>query len=54
MFAQNIVAKIGFYFAQKYLRSQIENGTLRTAKNMRKQGIPIEVTLLILCERGAV
>ena len=54
MFTNAIVAKIGFYFAQKYLRSQIENGTLRTAKNMRKQGIPIEVTLLILCERGAV
>lgn len=51
MFTSNIVAKIGFYFAQKYLRQQIESGTLRAAKNMRKQGIPLEVTLMILCGR---
>ena len=44
--AQTIV--IGHYFAAKYRNQQRELGTLKTAKNLRKQGIDIQTAVLLL------
>lgn len=39
---------IGNRIIQKYRVQMIEHGAFQTARNLRKQGIPLEAALLIL------
>jgi len=39
---------VGDWFVDKYIDQQRKHGTLKTAANMRKQGVPIEHALAIL------
>jgi hypothetical protein len=43
---------VGKWFAEKVRRQQAELGTLKAAKNLRKQGVPIEIALLILARKS--
>lgn len=42
------VRSIGDWFANKYRTLAADVGTQQAARNMRKQGVPIEVALAIL------
>lgn len=42
---------VGEWFFAKYRRQAAETGVARVAKNLRKQGVPIEVALAILVYR---
>ncbi len=39
---------VGRFFVNKYIRQMTTNGRTKTLKNMRKQGIPVEVSLKII------
>lgn len=45
-------AKVGFYFLHKYATRQAEAGTQAVARQLRKQGVPLELALLILANRS--
>lgn len=43
------ILALGYWAYEKYTRQAVEDGSAyRAAKNMRKQGIPISVALLVL------
>ena len=42
-------AAVGAWFMTKWRQRRGESGVLTTAKQMRKQGIPLEVALFVLC-----
>ena len=44
----NTFSGIGFWFVQKYRAAAAERGHRAVAAQLRKQGIPFEVALLIL------
>lgn len=39
---------IGAFFKTKYQLQSEESGTQRAARNLRKQGVPLQIALLIL------
>ncbi len=41
-------AVIGWWLVNKYQQQAAANGFLAAAKNLRKQGVPLEAALLIL------
>lgn len=42
---------IGLWFAAKYQLLAAESGTERAARNLRKQGVPLQLALKILAYR---
>lgn len=46
-----ITTRIGDWFVAKYRKLASEVGTFQAARNLRKQGVPLEVALLILVPR---
>ena len=42
---------IGLFFAQKYRNQAVTGGVPKAARNMRKQGIPVDMAVLILAYR---
>lgn len=47
MFTDHLYA-IALFYRHKYRRQAREVGTQQAARNLRKQGVPIEVALLLL------
>ena len=45
------VTSAGWWFAHKYQAQAAEVGVQQAARNMRKQGVPIEVALAVLAGR---
>ena len=45
------VAAAGWWFTLKYHAQAAEVGVQQAARNMRKQGVPIEVALAVLAGR---
>lgn len=45
------VTAIGWYFFEKYRARAKEAGVFTVAKQMRKQGVPVEIVRLILLGR---
>lgn len=49
--AISAVIALGSFGVRKSRDQQRESGTLRAAKNLRKQGVPLEVALMVLAHR---
>jgi hypothetical protein len=43
---------VGTFFLSKYRRRLKEAGHYTVAKQLRKMGVPIEIALYILCNKG--
>lgn len=43
---------IGLYVVSKYRRQANQKGVQAAARNMRKQGLPLDLALLVLARRG--
>ena len=49
--AISAVIALGSFGVRKALDQKRSKGTLQAAKNLRKQGVPLEIALSILCHR---
>jgi hypothetical protein len=47
-----VINIIGNWFINKYIGQALKTGVQATARAMRKQGIPIEITLAVLVGRA--
>jgi hypothetical protein len=47
----SILSQIAFFIVRKAKAQQAKVGTLQAAKNLRKQGYPLEMALAILAGR---
>ncbi len=43
---------IGRFFLAKYRARRIETDTQTAARQLRKQGVPLEISVLLLAHRG--
>jgi hypothetical protein len=50
--ARDILRRIGHWVAWHYRQRVAQSGTQAVARQLRKQGYPLEVALLILATRG--
>lgn len=48
----NAALTLGRFYLEKVRANQRAVGTLQAAKNLRKQGVPLEIALLVLTGRS--
>lgn len=48
VFDEDSSVAVGEWFVSKYRKQQVESGTQQAARNMRKQGCPIWMALMVL------
>ncbi len=47
-YKRDLIRRIGAWFQKHYQRRRIESGVFAAAKQLRKQGVPLEIALLLL------
>jgi hypothetical protein len=48
----SVLASAGLWLASKARRNADEVGTFQAARNLRKQGVPLNLALALLARRG--
>lgn len=47
-YKRDMTRRIGAWFQKHYQRRRVESGVFAAAKQLRKQGVPLEIALLLL------
>lgn len=45
---RDLTRRVGAWFQKHYQRRRVESGVFAAAKQLRKQGVPLEIALLLL------